>query len=74
MSGFNRQAHGENVYTTKGETEISWFKESQTISLDLIRVHHVPQISVTVILLRQAHLTDARQPSRFHRMSFRARG
>jgi trans-aconitate methyltransferase len=33
----DRQAHWENVYTTKDEKEVSWFEESPAISLDLIR-------------------------------------
>jgi SAM-dependent methyltransferase len=37
MSIVERQAHWENVYTTKGENEVSWFEDSATISLDLIR-------------------------------------
>jgi SAM-dependent methyltransferase len=37
MSIVERQAHWENVYTTKGENEVSWFEDSPTISLDLIR-------------------------------------
>ena len=37
MSSVERQAHWENVYTTKGEKEVSWFEDSPTISLDLIR-------------------------------------
>jgi hypothetical protein len=32
----DRQAHWENVYTTKGETEVSWFQEVPTISLALL--------------------------------------
>ncbi|NOJ40674.1 class I SAM-dependent methyltransferase [Bradyrhizobium australiense] len=31
-----RQAHWENVYTTKGENEVSWFQQSPVPSLDLI--------------------------------------
>ncbi|PTM49048.1 class I SAM-dependent methyltransferase [Phreatobacter oligotrophus] len=31
-----RQAHWENVYSTKGETEVSWFQESPQPSLDLM--------------------------------------
>jgi len=34
MSG--RQAHWENVYTTKDEHAVSWFQEKPDISLDLI--------------------------------------
>jgi trans-aconitate methyltransferase len=37
MNSVERQVHWENVYTTKGEKEVSWFEESPTISLDLIR-------------------------------------
>jgi SAM-dependent methyltransferase len=37
MSTVERQAHWDNVYTTKGENEVSWFEDSATISLDLIR-------------------------------------
>jgi len=33
----DRQRHWENVYTTKDEKEVSWFEESPTISLALIR-------------------------------------
>jgi 2-polyprenyl-3-methyl-5-hydroxy-6-metoxy-1,4-benzoquinol methylase len=36
MNSLDRQAHWENVYTTKGEKEVSWFEENPTISLDLI--------------------------------------
>jgi trans-aconitate methyltransferase len=33
----DRSAHWENVYATKGETEVSWFQDSPAISLDMIR-------------------------------------
>jgi len=36
MSDTDRQAHWENVYTTKGEKEVSWFQENPAPSLDLI--------------------------------------
>lgn len=36
MSDIDRQAHWENVYTTKGEKEVSWFQENPAPSLDLI--------------------------------------
>ena len=32
----SRQAHWENVYTRKGEREVSWFQESPAPSLELI--------------------------------------
>ena len=37
MSMLDRQCHWQNVYQTKGEREVSWFQETPTISLDLIR-------------------------------------
>jgi SAM-dependent methyltransferase len=37
MSDFERHAHWENVFQTKGERDVSWFEESPQISLDLIR-------------------------------------
>ena len=36
MASESRQAHWENVYTTKGENEVSWFQESPAPSLALI--------------------------------------
>lgn len=37
MSGVDRQSHWENLYRTKSDREVSWFEESPTLSLDLIR-------------------------------------
>jgi SAM-dependent methyltransferase len=34
--GSSRQDHWQNVYTTKGEQEVSWFQETPSASLDLI--------------------------------------
>jgi hypothetical protein len=36
MGDASRQAHWENVYTTKSETEVSWFQQSPAPSLELI--------------------------------------
>jgi SAM-dependent methyltransferase len=36
MSDVGRKAHWENVYTTKGEKEVSWFQENPAPSLELI--------------------------------------
>jgi ubiquinone/menaquinone biosynthesis C-methylase UbiE len=36
MGNGSRAAHWENVYTTKGENEVSWFQQSPAPSLDLI--------------------------------------
>lgn len=32
----DRHSHWENVYTTKGETDVSWFQETPAISLELL--------------------------------------
>jgi SAM-dependent methyltransferase len=37
MNDPNRQAHWENVYTTKDDTEVSWFEQTPLLSLELIR-------------------------------------
>ena len=36
MESESRQAHWENVYTTKGENDVSWFQENPAPSLELI--------------------------------------
>jgi 2-polyprenyl-3-methyl-5-hydroxy-6-metoxy-1,4-benzoquinol methylase len=36
MTDASRKAHWENVYSTKGENEVSWFQESPASSLELI--------------------------------------
>ena len=36
MEDQNRKAHWQNVYTSKGENEVSWFQDSPTPSLELI--------------------------------------
>ena len=36
MSGEDRQAHWQNAYTTKGETDVSWFEDTPARSLELI--------------------------------------
>lgn len=33
----DRSSHWDSVYATKGEAEVSWFQDSPTVSLDLIR-------------------------------------
>ena len=37
MTEFDRQAHWQGVYSSKNETEVSWFEQSPAISLELIR-------------------------------------
>jgi ubiquinone/menaquinone biosynthesis C-methylase UbiE len=36
VSDVSRKAHWENLYTTKGEREVSWFQENPAPSLELI--------------------------------------
>jgi SAM-dependent methyltransferase len=38
MDDSNRAAHWENVYRSRGEREVSWFQETSSISLELIRL------------------------------------
>lgn len=45
----DRQNHWDNVYATKAETEVSWFQESPTASLDLIH---------SLVVSRQARIID----------------
>jgi SAM-dependent methyltransferase len=42
MSDAGRQAHWENVFTTKGEKEVSWFQETPAPSLELIALTRLP--------------------------------
>ena len=37
MTEFDRQAHWQGVYSSKTETEVSWFEQSPAISLELIQ-------------------------------------
>jgi SAM-dependent methyltransferase len=37
MNDVTRQAHWQNVYSTRGEREVSWFEERPALSLELIR-------------------------------------
>jgi ubiquinone/menaquinone biosynthesis C-methylase UbiE len=48
MAGTSRQAHWENVYTTKGESEVSWFQQSPAPSLELIM--QVGAVSTSAII------------------------
>jgi hypothetical protein len=54
MSNIETRAHWENLYQTKGEHEVSWFQESPTISLELIRATGVNT---------DASITPGRSPS-----------
>jgi 2-polyprenyl-3-methyl-5-hydroxy-6-metoxy-1,4-benzoquinol methylase len=42
MSDIGRKAHWENVYASKGESEVSWFQEDPVPSLELIALAGIP--------------------------------
>jgi SAM-dependent methyltransferase len=48
MNDSNRGAHWENVYRTKGEREVSWFQETPSTSLELIRSVGATQHSAVI--------------------------
>ncbi|MQW58658.1 class I SAM-dependent methyltransferase [Sinorhizobium meliloti] len=37
MTGFDAEAHWENVYRSKGEVEVSWFEETPALSIRLLQ-------------------------------------
>jgi 2-polyprenyl-3-methyl-5-hydroxy-6-metoxy-1,4-benzoquinol methylase len=43
MSDVSRQAHWENVYSSKGENEVSWYQASPAPSLELIALAGLPR-------------------------------
>lgn len=58
--GTDRQTHWDNLYASKAETEVSWFQESPTASLDLIHALAVPrQASIIDIGGGASRLVDA---------------
>jgi SAM-dependent methyltransferase len=48
MEDASRQAHWDNVYTTKGENEVSWFQQSPAPSLELIAQVGATQASAII--------------------------
>ncbi|HEV3370924.1 MAG TPA: class I SAM-dependent methyltransferase [Xanthobacteraceae bacterium] len=48
MTGANRGEHWEGVYRTKGEREVSWFQETPSVSLELIRSAGATRLSPIV--------------------------
>ena len=57
-----RRAHWENVYNTKAEDVVSWFQESPTMSLDLIRAAGVGSNVSIGLVARDARCPTAPQP------------
>lgn len=43
MGDAGRKSHWENVYATKGETDVSWFQENPAPSLELIALAGLPE-------------------------------
>ena len=48
MSTGARQAHWENIYTTKAEGEVSWFEDSPGVSLKLIKAAGASQTAAII--------------------------
>jgi len=48
MSDENRQAHWDEVYTSKSENAVSWFQESPALSLELINLAGATSASAIV--------------------------
>src|SRR5262249_53671466 len=60
MNDLSRQAHWENVYTTRGERAVSWFQERPALSLELIHTPGAtPGSSVIDVGGGAARLVDA---------------
>lgn len=60
MSDASRKAHWEDVYSTKGDKEVSWFQESPEPSLDLIDLATPePRTAIVDIGGGASHLVDA---------------
>jgi len=59
MSGFDRQAHWQQVYSEKGENRVSWFQERPTISLELIEAVGTPNSAIIDIGGGASRLVDA---------------
>jgi SAM-dependent methyltransferase len=70
MTDANRQAHWENVYTTKGEKEVSWFQENPAPSLELIALTRLPEDAAIIdIGGGTSRLVDDLRARRFHRLT-----
>jgi cyclopropane fatty-acyl-phospholipid synthase-like methyltransferase len=60
MTTVDRRSHWENVYTTKGESEVSWYEETPKLSLELLREAGLtPGMSVIDIGGGASRLVDA---------------
>jgi 2-polyprenyl-3-methyl-5-hydroxy-6-metoxy-1,4-benzoquinol methylase len=70
MDETSRQAHWQNVYTTRGEREVSWFQERPDLSLELIRAAGAtPRSSVVDVGGGASRLVDALLADGFDRVT-----
>jgi hypothetical protein len=67
MSEVSRQHHWENVYATKGESEVSWFQRAPTQSLELMTcAGATTQMAVIDIGGGASRLVDSLVAMNFH--------
>lgn len=60
MAATGRQTHWEDVYTTKADTEVSWYEDTPELSLTLLREAGLkPELSVIDIGGGASRLVDA---------------
>jgi SAM-dependent methyltransferase len=60
MTGLDPREHWQNVYLTRRETEVSWFQETPTLSLELIRsVAPMPRSAIIDVGGGTSRLVDA---------------
>jgi len=60
MTDETRKSHWETVYTTKGETEVSWFQETAAPSLELIELARpTPEAAIADIGGGASRLVDS---------------
>ncbi|MDX1000827.1 methyltransferase domain-containing protein [Sinorhizobium medicae] len=60
MAATDRQTHWEDVYTTKADTEVSWYEDTPELSLTLLREAGLtPEMSVIDIGGGASRLVDA---------------
>ena len=54
MNDTSRRDHWENVYASKGESQVSWFQETPALSLELIGLAGAVPGSASAIISRAA--------------------
>jgi SAM-dependent methyltransferase len=59
MTEEGRETHWNDVYRTKGDSDVSWFEEVPRLSLDLIREHAQPTSAIIDIGGGASRLPDA---------------